>query len=135
MTIILMIIIMIKITIIIIMIKIVDEAVAWPLLRQIITGPCCLSSRNKGGKIMIIHDNDLDDRDNENHHNHHENNDSDDHENACRVFNCSCTQMTRMSIRASRESEFVFCFRFHIFYIMSIEQLCMYGVLRPTPIM
>ena len=118
MTIILMMIIMIKIKIIIIMIKIVDEAAARPLLRQIITGPCCLSSRNKGGKIMIIHDNDLDDRDNENHHNHHENNDSDDHENACRVFNCSCTQMTRMSIRASRESEFVFCFVFFTFSVL-----------------
>ena len=115
------------------MIKIVDEAVAWPLLRQIITRPCCLSSRNKGGKIMIIHDNDVDEGDHENHHNHYDSNDHGGHENACRVFNCSCTQMTRMSIRASRESEFVF--RFHIFYIMSIEQLCMYGVLRPTPIM
>ena len=27
-----------------------------------------------------------------------------------RVFSCSCTQMTRMSIQASRESEFIICF-------------------------
>lgn len=67
--------------IIMINIIIVDETVAWPLLRQIITGPCCLSSRNKGGKILIIHDNDVDDRDHENGHNDRDTNDHGNHKN------------------------------------------------------
>ena len=39
-----------------------------------------------------------------------------------RVFSCSCTQMTRMSIQASRESEFVIFLRFYLLVYRHYDQ-------------
>ena len=80
----------------------VDKAVAWSLLWQVVARTSCLAARNHGSRALVLVwklnivglDSDCD------------NNDQTLIKILPRVFSCSCTPMRRTSIPASRESKF-----------------------------